>query len=68
MNDKAARVIFDMVANANNRVRFNTHKFGNRMLRLQQNVAIGEQMKLFEYDSDGKKTGYFIRDRKYGSL
>ena len=28
MNDKAARVIFDMVANANNRVRFNTHKFG----------------------------------------
>lgn len=68
MNDKAARVIFDMVANANNRVRFNTHKFGNRMLRLQQNVAIGEQMKLFEYDSDGKKTGYFIRDRKYGEF
>lgn len=68
MNDKAARVIFDMVANANNRVRFNTHKFGNRMLRLQQNVVIGEQMKLFEYDSDGKKTGYFIRDRKYGEF
>ena len=43
MNDKAARVIFDMVANANNRVRFNTHKFGNRMLRLQQNVATGER-------------------------
>ena len=66
MNDKAARVIFDMVANANNRVRFNTHKFGNRMLRLQQNVAIGQQMKLFEYDSDGKKTGYFIRE--YGEF
>lgn len=68
MNDKAARVIFDMVANANNRVRFNTHKFGNRMLRLQQNIVIGEQMRLFEYDSDGKKTGYFIRDRKYGEF
>jgi hypothetical protein len=25
-------------------------------------------MRLFEYDSDGKKTGYFIRDRKYGEF
>jgi hypothetical protein len=25
-------------------------------------------MKLFEYDSEGKKTGYFIRDMKYGEF
>lgn len=68
MNDKAARVIFDMIANANNRVRFNTHKFGNKMLRLQKEVSLGDQMRLFEYDSNGKKTGYFIRDRKYGEF
>lgn len=68
MNDKAARVVFDIVANANNKVRFATHKFGNKMLRLQEEISLGDQMRLFEYDSDGKKTGYFIRDRKYGEF
>lgn len=68
MNDKAARVMFDMIANVNNKVRFATHKFGNRLLRLQKEVSLGDQMRLFEYDSDGKKTGYFIRDRKYGEF
>lgn len=66
MNDKASRVIFNMVTNANNQVRFATHKFGNKMLRLQEQISLGEQMRLFEYDSDGKKTGFFIRDKKYG--
>ena len=68
MNDKAARVVFDIIANANNKVRFATHKFGNKMLRLQKEISLGDQMRLFEYDSDGKKTGYFIRDRKYGEF
>ena len=68
MNDKAARVIFDIVANANNKVRFNTHKFGNKLLRLQNEVSLGDQMRLFEYDQNGRKTGYFIRDRKYGQF
>lgn len=68
MNDKAARVIFDMVANANNRVRFATHKYGNKLLRLQEEISLGEQMRLFEYDSEGNKTGYLIRDRKYGEF
>lgn len=68
MNDKAARVVFDIVANANNKVRFATHRFGNKMLRLQKEISLGDQMRLFEYDSDGKKTGYFIRDRKYGEF
>lgn len=68
MNDSAARVVFDMVANANNKVRFATHRYGNKMLRLQNEIALGEQMRLFEYDSDGKKTGYLIRDRKYGEF
>ena len=68
MNDKAIRVIFDIVANANNKVRFATHKFGNKLLRLQNEISLGEQMRLFEYDSNGKKTGYLIRDRKYGEF
>ena len=68
MNDKAARIVFDMIANANNKVRFNTHKFGNRILRLQNEVSLGDQMRLFEYDQNGRKTGYFIRDRKYGQF
>jgi hypothetical protein len=68
MNDKAARVMFDMIANTNNKTRFATHKFGNKLLRLQKQMSLGDQMKLFEYDSDGKKTGYFIRDRKYGEF
>lgn len=68
MNDKAARVMFDMIANTNNKTRFATHKFGNKLLRLQKQISLGDQMRLFEYDSDGKKTGYFIRDRKYGEF
>lgn len=68
MNDKAARVMFDIIAKTNNIIRFNTHKFGNKLLRLQKEVAIGDQMRLFEYDSNGKKTGYLIRDRKYGEF
>lgn len=68
MNDKAARIMFDIIAKANNVVRFNTHKFGNKLLRLQKEISFGEQMRLFEYDSNGKKTGYLIRDRKYGEF
>lgn len=66
MNDQAIKAVFKMVSDADDKVRFSTYEVGNKLLRLYKKVSVGDQLKLFEYDNDGKKTGYFVREKKYG--
>lgn len=68
MNDQGIKAVAKMVTDANAKTMFDTYEKANKLLRLLNKVGINDPLKLFEYDSDGKKTGYIIREKKYGEF
>jgi hypothetical protein len=68
MNDQGIKAVAKMVTDANAKTMFDTYERANKLLRLLNKVGINDPLKLFEYDTDGKKTGYIIREKKYGEF
>ena len=67
MSDEALRVMFNIVQRAEDKIAENTYIKGRKLLKLLDKVGT-KQLKLFETDSKGKKTGYLVREKKYGQF
>ncbi|UWG05883.1 MAG: hypothetical protein [Bacteriophage sp.] len=67
MSDEALRVMFNIVQRAEDKIAENTYVKGRKLLKLLDKVGT-KQLKLFETDSKGKKTGYLVREKKYGQF
>lgn len=67
MEDEALRIMFHITQNAEDRIAEATYVKGRQLLKLLEKVGT-KQLKLFETDNNGKKTGYLVRDKKYGQF
>lgn len=68
MNDEAIKTVFSILQNVENTVRFRVFNAANKIMALRNKVSAEDLKAIYEVDENGKPTGYFVRERKYGKF